>query len=156
MTTLNPLLAPIHSTTVEVGTKHLLPLDGAGLTGWLTYDLAIYWLQVNNDIIPYDDGSYYFTAGRTRRMGIESAVQIQLAMGLTVDGALTVSKNTYAEYTIDSVHFGRAGRFADLGGNAVAGVPDLFYSVGVKFAPSGVPGGVCTRRCTGGREVLCR
>lgn len=140
VTTLNPLLAPIHSVTVEFGTKHLLPLDAVGMPGWLTYDLALYWLQVSNDIIPYDDGAYYFTAGRTERMGVEAAVRLQFAMGLTVDGALTLSDNRYGTYVIDSVHYGKAGRSADLSGNTMAGVPDVFYSAAVRYTAPGLYG----------------
>lgn len=144
LTTLNPLLAPIHSTTVEVGTKHVLPLDGAGVSGWLTYDIALYWLQVSNDIIPYDDGGWYFTAGRTRRMGLEAAMRMQLAMGVTIDGALTLSNNAYSDYSIDSVYYGRPGRSVDLSGNTMAGVPDLFYSMGLRYTFPG-PEGVFIR-----------
>jgi iron complex outermembrane receptor protein len=135
---LNLLLDPVTSTTFEVGTKQLVDLGSGDWGGTLVYDVALYTLRVANDIIPYRNGRFYFTAGKTRRSGAEFGAKIQLANGLSIEGALTISDNTYLEYRVDSAHYNpnKAGIFADYEGNKVAGVPDAFYSASVKFAPS--------------------
>jgi iron complex outermembrane receptor protein len=132
--TLNPLLEPITSTTVELGTKQVITWEGSGV---LTYDIALYRLEVQNDIIPYDGGVFYYTAGLTRRMGVEAGARLALDNGLSFDAALTASDNTYRDYTIDSVHYGDSGKFASLSGNKAAGVPDFFYTLGIRYARPG-------------------
>jgi outer membrane receptor protein involved in Fe transport len=51
-----------------------------------------------------------------------------------------MSRNKYLDYTVDSVHYGKPGKFADYAGNDIAGVPSTFYSASVarRLAP-GVP-----------------
>lgn len=137
---INPLLEPIYSTTVEVGTKHIVPLGGDDPFANLIYDVAVYWLQVKNDIIPYRNGRFYFTAGRTERMGVEVGGTVQFNMGLTANVAVTLSSNKYKEYVIDSVHYGKPGAIANYGNNKVVGVPDIFYNVGLKYAPKELRG----------------
>lgn len=138
MHALNLLLDPVTSTTVEVGTKQLMELGTGDWGGTLVYDVALYWLMVSNDIIPYRNGRFYFTAGKTRRMGAEFGVKVQFANGLSFEGALTVSDNKYLEYKVDSVYYNanKAKIFADYKDNDVAGVPGAFYSAAVRFAPS--------------------
>jgi iron complex outermembrane receptor protein len=134
---LNPLLEPIRSTTVEVGTKHILSLGSQEHVGSLTYDVALYWLEVTNDLIPFDDGGFYLTAGRTQRMGAEIGAALRLDNGLMLEGSTTLSRNTYREYLIDSVYFDRllAGHVADLKEKKMSGVPQFFYTFGMRYAP---------------------
>jgi hypothetical protein len=40
-----------------------------------------------------------------------------------------MSRNRYLEYTVDSVHYGKPGAFADYSGNDIAGVPPVFYNL---------------------------
>ncbi len=135
---LNLLLDPITSTTVEVGTKQLMELGSGEWGGTLVYDVALYYLEVSNDIIPYRNGRFYFTAGKSRRMGAEFGAKIQLANGLSFEGALTLSDNKYLEYRVDSAHYNpnKIQVFADYKDNTVAGVPGAFYSAAVKFVPA--------------------
>ncbi|MCX6174321.1 MAG: TonB-dependent receptor [Ignavibacteriales bacterium] len=134
---LNPLLDPIISTTYEVGTKHLIALENNDLLKYLSYDLALYYIDVKNDIIPYRGGRFYFTAGKTRRMGIELGTSVQFTRGFSFNGAFTFSSNKYQEYFVDSVHYdlNKAGKFANYKDNKVAGIPDFFYNVGLTYAP---------------------
>ncbi len=132
---INPLLEPITSTTVEVGTKHLIHNSNNLFIKSLSYDVALYYIIVNNDIIPYRGGRFYFTAGKTDRMGIELGLNLQMDYGLTFQTSLTYSQNKYKEYLVDSVHYGNAGHYADYKNNKVAGIPDVFYSAGINFAP---------------------
>jgi len=134
---LNPLLDPIISTTYEVGTKHLVAFENNSMLKFLSYDLAIYYIDIMNDIIPYRGGRFYFTAGKTERLGAELGMSLQFNHGITFNGAFTFSKNNYQDYLIDSVHYGlnKAGKFANYKDNKVAGIPDFFYNVGLTYAP---------------------
>ncbi len=136
VTALNPVLEPITSTTIEVGTKHFVSLDESGFLKAVSYDVALYWLEVRNDIIPYRGGRFYFTAGRTQRVGAEIAIRAQMSEGLSLQTSLTISKNTYKEYVVDSVHYGKPGVFGNYAEKEMAGVPETFYNVTLKYSPS--------------------
>jgi iron complex outermembrane receptor protein len=134
VTALNPLLDAIRSTTYEVGTRQLL-LQGDGTLRELWYDVAGYFTAVTNEIVPYRGGRFYFTAGKVHRTGAEFGVNARLAHGWAASGALTISKNSYASYVVDSVYYGRAGHYADYSGNAVVGVPKVFFNGSASWAP---------------------
>ncbi len=130
VTALNPLLDPIRSTTIEVGTKHILPLSGNFLSAF-SYDFALYNTKVTNEIVPYRGGRFYFTAGKVARRGAELAAALLGTSDFSLMGSLTLARNRYVEYTVDSVHYGQAGKFADYADNEQAGVPGLFYSASI-------------------------
>jgi iron complex outermembrane recepter protein len=132
---MNPLLEPITSTTFEIGTKQLMYIADNSLLKTFSYDLALYYITVNNDIIPYRGGRFYFTAGETNRMGLEAGFNLQFNYGLAFQGSLTYSQNKYNDYKVDSVHYGNPGHIADYKDNKVAGIPDMFYSAGLQYAP---------------------
>lgn len=135
ITGLNPLLEPIHSTTWEAGSKQIRTFaDGAFLRAF-SYDVAVYWTAVTNEIVPYRGGRFYFTAGKVRRRGAEAGVQVQTAHGVSLDAALTFSDHRYRDYMVDSVHYGRPGHYADYAGNRVVGVPDFFASGSLRWTP---------------------
>ncbi len=73
-------------------------------------------------------------------MGFELGGTMKLDMGLAISLALTASRNTYREYLVDSVHYGNPGKYADYANNKMAGIPDLFFNVGVKYSPVGMNG----------------
>ncbi|MCA0268259.1 MAG: TonB-dependent receptor [Bacteroidetes bacterium] len=133
VTAINPLLSPIQSTTVELGTRFDRTMNGA--LRRVRADAAAYVIDVRNDIVPYRGGRFYFTAGKTRRLGVETSARLSFAGGLDLAGALTLSNNEYVRYTVDSVHYGKPGKVADYAGNAVAGVPGAFYNAELRFAP---------------------
>jgi len=132
---INPLLEPIRSTTFEIGMKQIFaPVENKFLRS-LSYDLAVYRISIKDDIIPYRGGRFYFTAGETRRQGVEIGANGRFDFGLSLRSALTFSSNKYVEYKVDSVHYSRAGKFSDYSENEVAGVPKAFYAAGLRFAP---------------------
>lgn len=139
---INPLLEPIVSTTYELGTKHLVSLKKNNFVKSFYYDLALYLIDVKNDIIPYRGGRFYFTAGKTQRTGIELGTSIQFNNGFSFNGAFTFSNNKYQEYHVDSVHYdlNKTGKFADYSGNKAAGIPELFYNFGLTYSPSELNG----------------
>ncbi len=143
VTALNPLLEPIRSFTYEVGTKHVVPVgDGNSFLQSVSYDAAAYLTDVRNEIVPYRGGRFYFTAGSARRVGTELGVRLQAAHGLRFENALTLSRNTYEDYRVDSVHYGKAGAFANYSGNRIVGVPDWFYQSNLTWQPSSAPLGL--------------
>ena len=95
---------------------------------------------MSNDIIPYSGGAFYFTAGKTSRMGAEFGGDLKLANGLGLGASVTVSDNKYVDYIIDSVHYGVPGAQADLADNKMSGVPDAYYNINAKFAPPSLKG----------------
>jgi iron complex outermembrane receptor protein len=140
VTSLNPLLEPIRSTTYEVGTKRIVTLGGTPLLRSASYDVALYDTEVRNEIVPYRGGRFYFTAGQVRRQGAEVGLALAAAGGIGARGALTLNRHRYTEYQVDSVHYGAPGRFADYAGNRVVGVPDVHYGAALSFSPARLPG----------------
>jgi iron complex outermembrane recepter protein len=135
---LNPLLEPIVSTTWELGTRQALG-GGSGPLRFLTYDAALYYTRVRNEIVPYRGGRFYFSAGRVRRMGAELGLRAELAGGLSLGTALTWSDNEYLEYVVDSVHYGRPGATADYSDNRIVGVPAFIGGAQAAWEPRVAP-----------------
>jgi iron complex outermembrane receptor protein len=129
------LLEPIHSTTIEVGTKQILSGENYVPINYLMYDVALYIITVRNDIVPYRDGRFYFTAGKTRRIGAEIGFTINSTYGLTLQSSFTYSNNKYIEYVLDSVHYKKPGKFSDLKDNKIPGIPSFFYKINLRFIP---------------------
>ena len=128
VTALNPLLDAIRSTTYEVGTRNTLRPELLG-KGFINYEVALYRTDVANEIIPYRGGRFYFTAGKVKREGAEFGTAFRSGTGFGMDGSLTLSRNRFVRYVVDSVHYGRAGHFADYSGNDVPGVPEMYYGL---------------------------
>jgi outer membrane receptor protein involved in Fe transport len=133
---LNPLLDPIRSTTYEVGFKSLGP-STADAPVAVTYDVALYDSEVSNEIIPYNGGRFYLTAGKARRSGAELGVGAWTRFGLFGNLAVTASRNRYLDYVVDSVYLGAPGAHADFSGKKIVGVPDIFANAEIGMA---VPG----------------
>jgi iron complex outermembrane receptor protein len=136
VTAINPLLDPIRSTTYEMGTKRVVAVGRTSVVRELSYDLALYQTRVTDEIVPYQGGRFYFTAGRVRRRGAELAVRTELAGGVSLRTAVAVAHHRYTRYLVDSVHYDSPGRFADYSGNRVVGVPGLTYAVSLESRPA--------------------
>jgi iron complex outermembrane receptor protein len=132
---LNPLLEPIKSQTFEIGSKNIFLLS-EGLIKFFKIDAAAYYINITDDLIPYQSGRFYFTAGKTSRIGIEAGAELILDYGLSLSAAFTFMNSKYDDYKIDSVHYDttKTGKYADFEGNKVAGIPDLFYNLTVKYS----------------------
>jgi iron complex outermembrane receptor protein len=126
---LNPLLDPIRSTSYEVGYKATThPVFGGALT--MGYDLALYDIEVTNEVVPYNGGRFYLTAGKAQRRGAELGLSADTRAGLFATAAISGSRNRYLEYVVDSAVLlpndpAKAGKRADYSGNRVVGLPDL-------------------------------
>ena len=148
---LNPLLDPILSTTYEVGFKGAPTMVGNAPLN-LNYDVALYNIEIKNEIVPYNGGRYYLTAAKARRQGAELGLGATMPAGVFANAALTFSKNRYLNYVVDSAVIlpndpTKAGKRADYSNNSVVGVPNTVanFEVGTSipgFRALRIKGGV--------------
>lgn len=138
VTGISTLLAPIRSTTVEVGFRHNVAVTGGALLG-LSYDLAAYQTKVRNEVVPYRGGRFYFTAGRAQRRGLEASAQAALKGGIGVSVSAALQDHQYTQYVVDSVHYGKPGKTADYSGNDVVGVPRALLGGELRLDPAFLP-----------------
>ena len=138
VTALNPLLEPIRSLTLEVGTKRLWVLGTTSFVREVSYDVALYQTNVKNEIIPYQGGRFYFTAGRVRRRGAELGARVATSAGVALQAALNWNAHHYTEYIVDSVHYGVPGATADYSGNDVVGVPTFIGALALDVTPAAI------------------
>jgi len=138
VTGISPLLKPIRSLTYEVGTRNVITTVNAGVVA-IRYEAAAYNTEVHDELVPYRGGRFYFNAGRARRQGVELGGEIEFQQGLAVRSTATLSRNTYIDYTVDSVHYGKPGRIADYAGNAVVGVPRSIGMIGARWDAGASP-----------------
>lgn len=134
LTTLNPLLEPIVSTTYEVGFKGISP-HWKGIVSSFRYDAAAFYIDIRNDIIPYRNGRFYQTAGRSRRVGAEFGASIVLLQKFTLSSSLTLMNTEYLDYTIDSGYIdeSKTGVTVSYAGNQMAGIPTFFTTVRLRY-----------------------
>ena len=138
---INPLLDPIRSNTVEVGTRRTLVMsESDALVRSVSYDAAAFFTTVSNEIVPYNGGRFYFTAGRAERKGAEFGATVHAQNGWSLQGAYTWMDATYTSYIVDSVHYGKPGAKADYSGNKVVGVPSSMLSGTLGWAPDALNG----------------
>jgi iron complex outermembrane recepter protein len=132
ITGINPLLKPIRSLTYEVGTRQVITATSPGIKS-LRYDIAIFDTEVQNELVPYRGGRFYFSAGRARRQGVELGGELELEQGFALKGTSTLLRTKYLDYKVDSVHYGKPGAIANYSGNALVGVPRAMGSAGVRW-----------------------
>ncbi len=138
VTGISPLLNPIRSLTYEVGTRRVMTNLNPGLVA-LRYEAAVYNTEVRDELVPYRGGRFYFSAGRARRQGVELGGEIEFQQGFAVRSTATLSRNEYLQYTVDSVHYGKPGKFADYAGNAMVGVPRAMGQIGARWDAGASP-----------------
>lgn len=118
----NPLLEPIISTSFEVGSRGVISMDGT--IAYVTYDVAAYLINIENDLVPWNGGRYYFTAAETRRTGIELGLSMGTTFGLSAKTAMTFGESTYLKYE------NLLGRFDN---NKTAGLPGVFGAFHLRY-----------------------
>jgi iron complex outermembrane recepter protein len=125
LTSLNPFLEAMRSTTYEVGAKGALARET--LLGSLRYDAALYWIDVRNEIVPFAGGAFFQTAGRSRRRGAELGLGWTPGRGIDLESAVTVSDNEYVDYRND---------LGDFSGNETPGLPSVTASGALRYRHS--------------------
>ena len=125
LTSLNPFLDAMYSTTLELGLKgDWTPWTGSGS---MAYDLALYQIEVRNDIVPFNGGAYFYTAGKSRRRGFELGLDWATTPTLSLSGALTLSDNEYLVYQ---------NLVGDFRGRDVPGLPRVAMGMGARWRPA--------------------
>jgi len=137
---INPLLEPIRSSTLELGTRRIFAGRSDGVIRSVSYDAAAFLTSVANEVVPYNGGRFYFTAGKAERKGAELGAAVQAAGGWSLHGALTLMVATYKSYIVDSVHYARPGAVANYSGNKVVGVPGMTLNANLGWAPAALNG----------------
>lgn len=132
---INPLLDPIQSSTAELGTRRIWTSGADGFITSVSYDAALFMTMVTNEIVPYNGGRFYFTAGKADRKGVELGATVGATGGWSLKTALTFMDATYSDYVVDSVHYGKAGARADYSGNRIVGVPKSVINATLGWAP---------------------
>jgi len=94
----NPAVSPQQARNLELGFK--------GFAGTLQYELALFRVDVKDELIPYQIGdgrTYYENAGRTRRQGVEAGLSWFATPELTLTGAWTWSDFSFQEFEDEGV-----------------------------------------------------
>jgi iron complex outermembrane receptor protein len=110
------------ATNYEVGLKGLL-------SGRLRYDLALFHIDVKDEIVPFElEGSgqsFYRNAGRSTHDGLEALLVLELLPGLSGSAAYTWSDFTFDEFR-DPV-----GAVYD--GNRIPGIPEHLFNIALDW-----------------------
>jgi len=122
---LNPFLAPMTSTTYEAGLKGVEVLEDESFLESLSYSVAAYRIDIRNEIVPYNGGAYYFSAGQSRRHGAEVAAQAFFLSGFSFASSLTYLSAEYVSYVSDSINYG---------GSDVPGISNIVFNSRVRFS----------------------
>lgn len=132
---INPLLDPIYSQTYELGTKNHFFINT--FLNSINLDAAFYYISTKNDIIPYSGGKFYMTAGETGKIGFEAFTDFEFDYGLSLDASFTYMTAKYLDYKVDSIFYdkSKSGIIADYSNNKVAGIPDYFYNINLRYNP---------------------
>ncbi len=129
----NPLLQPIISSTVEFGSKQMLSFN-RDLQFTMNYDLALFYIMVENELVPYSGGKFYMSAGKTNRIGGEAAINLSLLDMLFLNTSFTYMNSKYSDYVVDLglLNSKDQGKYLNYKDNSLAGVPDFFYNISLK------------------------
>jgi iron complex outermembrane receptor protein len=113
------------ATNYELGMKGLI-------TGRLRYELAVFHIDVQDEIVPFElEGSgqsFFENAGSSSRDGLEAALSMELAKGLT--GTATY---TWSDFEFDEFR-GVDGQVYD--GNRIPGIPQQLFNIDLNWVHS--------------------
>ena len=125
---ISPLLAPIVSTTYEMGIK-------GNLQKGLSYDAAIYMIDIVNDIAPYNSGAFFTTVGKSRRVGAELGAQAVVLPGLTLLASGSLMSTTFVDYVIDSGYISPRyqGKTISYAGKEQSGIPRASATLRLRY-----------------------
>ncbi len=119
----NQRLEPQKATNYEIGVKGLL-------TGKLRYELALFHIKVRDEIVPFElagsGQSFFQNAGRSSHDGLEAAMTVDLAEGLTATATYT-----WSDFTFDAF-VGAGGEEYD--GNRIPGIPQHLFNLGLDWS----------------------
>ena len=113
------------ATNYELGMKGLI-------TGHLRYELALFHIDVQDEIVPFElEGSgqsFFENAGSSTRDGLEAALSMELAPGLTGTATYTWSDFVFDEFRgVDSQVYD---------GNRIPGIPQQLFNIDLNWVHS--------------------
>jgi hypothetical protein len=127
----NPDLDASVTSAYETGVKARAP--------WATLDLAVYWMDVRDEIVQTTDANNETTfqnAGQTRKRGVETSASFRLGGGLEAGASYAYADYRYVEFMERVPASGQPGtpgyrpeRYADRAGNRLWYVPEHQYGV---------------------------
>ena len=119
---LNPLLKPMASQTYELGFKGLGLFD-VSLVRSFMYSFSFFRILVKNEIVPYENGKWFFSAGKSERKGFEISTRVDFKF-VNCNFALTYIDAKYLEYEND---------LGNHSGKTVPGIPKLWWNANLNF-----------------------
>lgn len=122
---LNPFLKPMSSTTLEIGMKGYELFRDTPIVRSLIYSLAAYSISVKNEIVPYDGGVWFFSAGGSRRYGVELGTRIEFLHSVSLTTALTYLNAEYVTYK---------NELGEFSGKNVPGIPTTVINARARYA----------------------
>lgn len=125
----NPLLEPIVSTTYELGIKSFF--ETGNILKSLDFEASSFYIDTKNELVPYREGRFYFSAGKTSRLGLEVLIKTNWQYGIKFNGSFTYIIGKFVDYKVDSSFYdkNKVGVFADFKDNYLPGVPKYYYNL---------------------------
>ncbi len=120
---LNPFLKPMSSQTLEFGFKGASAFENFPVSGFL-YSFSIFQIKIQNEIVPYANGSWFFSAGSSRRKGFEFGGELNFNKLADLRLAFTYIDAKYVKYEND---------LGDHANKSVPGIPKLWGNLDLKF-----------------------
>jgi iron complex outermembrane receptor protein len=102
-------------------------------SGWRARANA-YWMHFRNEIVyagALDDNGVpvYGNGAKSRRLGFEADGSVTVAPGVSIDGALSLARNTFTDYR----EYDFEGGSVVYDGNRIAGFPDVMASLAARW-----------------------
>jgi iron complex outermembrane receptor protein len=125
----NPLLEPERTHSREAGIK--------GRTDVLSYDVALYDMRIDNELIPFEVESspgrqFFRNAGIARHRGVDADATVELAREIRLHGSYSFTDARYVTYALQSGSGGTS--FAT---NRVPGVAPNLASMSLQLGDPG-------------------
>jgi iron complex outermembrane receptor protein len=121
----NPELQPERTHSREGGVK--------GRTGFLSYDVALYDMRIDNELIPFEVESaagrqFFRNAGTARHRGVDADFTAELARLIRLHGSYSFTNARYVTYAVPS-----DGGSVSFATNRVPGVAPNLASLSLQF-----------------------
>lgn len=120
-------LEPIKADSYELGIR-------GQATDWLNYEVALYRLDISDDIISVIDGfeRNVFNAGKTRHQGIELALNGDINESLSFAFAFSKTDQEYKSFSYTCC---RPSKNIDVSGNTVGKSPETIGNLTLAYSP---------------------
>lgn len=130
---INPLLDPIRSITYELGLKSFMPTPK--FIQSIQFLLSAFYIDTRNELIPYKEGRFYFSSGRTSRLGLETNLNLIFPLDINFSASFSFMDHKFIEYQVDSGYYdpSKQGIYKDFKNNKIPGIPNLFYHLSLNI-----------------------